>query len=97
MVLAAVVLLLVFLSWVAQTAVVQRALSIPSRYYAKEMCSCLFVLERDEAFCRNEVDEYVPLGTITIDRDQKRVHASGFGFESSASVVDLRRGCRLLP
>ncbi|WP_024678330.1 hypothetical protein [Pseudomonas syringae] len=70
--------------------------TIISAYTAKEYCSCRYVMNNSEAYCRSYAKQYVP-STLTDDAAQKKVVASGLGRTSSASWQGERQGCRLLP
>ncbi|NVL44530.1 amidase, partial [Pseudomonas syringae pv. actinidiae] len=70
--------------------------TIISAYTAKEYCSCRYVMNNPEAYCRSYAKQYVP-STLTDDAAQKKVVASGLGRTSSASWQGERQGCRLLP
>ncbi|GAO95618.1 hypothetical protein PSA5_22895 [Pseudomonas syringae pv. actinidiae] len=58
--------------------------TIISAYTAKEYCSCRYVMNNPEAYCRSYAKQYVP-STLTDDAAQKKVVASGLGRTSSAS------------
>ena len=65
-------------------------------FTAKSMCSCLWVSDNDEEFCR----EYAALKQVTprisVDHDAKIVKTSLFWILSSkARFVNSRRGCQL--
>lgn len=68
---------------------------VPSRYYAKEYCSCLFVLGFSEEYCRKEVKEFLPYRTLETDFTLKAVRATAFGREATAKYLGGREGCRL--
>jgi hypothetical protein len=48
-------------------------LQLLTRYAAKELCSCLFVMERDEIYCREWTRQAPNLRTYRIDWSEKRV------------------------
>lgn len=68
---------------------------IISAYYAKEACSCLYVLTRDEPQCHEMVRQYVPISSFENDRAGRRVVVRGLGRRSVATFVDERHGCKL--
>ena len=70
---------------------------ILSAYSAKEYCSCRFVMGFDEAYCRGYVKQYLPLGRLEEDREQRQVFADGLGRRNQAAWGGSREGCRLLP
>ena len=71
--------------------------SIISSFYAKQMCSCLFVVGQTEERCRNESRQYVPISGYEIDWDGKAVTVSGLGRTNRAHFVNERLGCVLDP
>ena len=70
--------------------------SIISAYTAKEYCSCRYVMNNSEAYCRAYVKQYVS-STLTDDPVRKVVGATGLGRSASASWLGPRQGCRLDP
>lgn len=70
--------------------------SIISAYTAKEYCSCRYVMNNSEAYCRGYVKQYVP-STLIDDPVRKTVKASGLGRGASATWLGVRQGCRLDP
>jgi hypothetical protein len=64
------------------------------RYTAKETCSCTFVMEMDEAFCRAFTRANPPVASSSINRDDKTVSASALLLWSArARFVDDQVGC----
>ncbi len=73
-------------------------LQLITAYTAKEMCSCLFVLEQPEDFCRTWTRQSPAIATYRVDRQAKRVEASALLlWGASARLVDAQRGCALEP
>lgn len=68
---------------------------IISSYYAKEACTCLYVLQRSESQCHEMVRQYVPISSFQNDAASKKVHVRGLGQGSVATFIDVRHGCRL--
>lgn len=86
---------LALLAW--QHRVALRAFpGIISAYTAKEYCSCRYVMNNTEAYCRGYVRQYLP-SRLTDDPLHKVVTASGLGRSSTASWLGPRQGCRLKP
>jgi len=69
--------------------------AIISSYYAKEMCTCVFVIEQTEPVCHNIVRQYVPVQEVTIDQEKKRVTVTGLFRTNSASYQGPQYGCTL--
>ncbi|MCP6690690.1 amidase [Pseudomonas donghuensis] len=70
---------------------------ILSAYSAKEYCSCRYVMNFDEHYCRGYVRQYLPLSRLDEDAQQRLVSAAGLGGENRAQWQGPREGCRLLP
>ncbi|MGF1508951.1 MAG: hypothetical protein ACFB9M_05550 [Myxococcota bacterium] len=71
-------------------------LELVTAYRAKEVCSCIFVMEQDEAFCRRYTAEEPDVATFSVDHEQKRVRTTAFFlWGASARFVGDRFGCVL--
>jgi hypothetical protein len=91
------VLLAVALVWIQfQPNSLQEARSIPAGYYAKEFCSCRFVIGFDTSFCMDEVREFPSASRITVLEKEKRIEATLFGVMRTAKWMGPREGCRLM-
>ncbi len=66
-----------------------------SAFYAKEFCSCYFVLERDEDFCHQEHAASVPQIGFSLDKENQIV-SSGLIIKSRAKFTGTRFGCLIL-
>ena len=77
-----------------------KKLELLVRYYAKETCSCLFVVEQSREYCQKSLkNRNIPAALVpalTINNNKKTVHAGLFFFYSSAKWIDRYQGCRLL-
>lgn len=72
-------------------------LKLLTRYRAKELCSCLFVMEMDEAFCDRWTTQPPDVATYTIDRKRREVRTQAMMyFAARARFVDAHFGCRLV-
>ncbi len=69
--------------------------SIISSFYAKMMCSCLFVHKQDEISCHNFARQYVPIQKATVSVKDKSVTVKGLWRTNTASFVNQRAGCKL--
>jgi hypothetical protein len=65
------------------------------RQKAKEMCSCLFVMKRDEAWCRAWTKVTPDVAEAEIDRERRRVTAVALGFYRSNASFREGLGCAL--
>lgn len=73
-------------------------LVLVTAYTAKDACTCLFVMERDEGFCRAFVKASPAVARLTIDREQRAVEASAvLLWGARARYVDAHDGCVLEP
>lgn len=71
-------------------------LTLVVRYTAKETCSCTFVMEMDEAFCRAFTKANPPVASASIDRATRTVTSNALGLWSAkARFVDDQVGCIL--
>jgi hypothetical protein len=70
-------------------------------YHAKNMCTCLFVVEQTEEFCKDmskttpNIDDFG--GEYIIDREKKSVTAKIIIVQATAQWKDERLGCLLTP
>ncbi len=71
--------------------------SIISAYYAKELCSCLWVVGLPEPDCHDWVTQYIPIKEARVNEASQRVTILGLGRVSQARYVGSREGCTLEP
>ena len=65
-------------------------------YRAKDVCSCMYVMGRDEEYCRNWTKASPNLATITVDEEAKSVHTEALQYWSATAVfVSDNQGCVL--
>jgi hypothetical protein len=69
---------------------------VVSAFYAKEVCSCLFVVGQTEDYCHEYGKQIIPIWTKTIDTKNKRVKAWGLWESTEASFISLRSGCQIV-
>lgn len=69
--------------------------SIISSWYAKEFCSCHFVVERDEDFCHNIARQWVAIDDFELIAEAKTVTVTGLGRTNTARYQSERYGCVL--
>lgn len=71
-------------------------LQLVTAYTAKDACSCLFVMEREEAFCQAFVKASPAVARLTIDTEKKVVESTALLlWNARARFVDERQGCVL--
>lgn len=71
-------------------------LELVTTYTAKDACTCLFVLRRDEAYCRAFVKANPEVARLTIYREQKMVETTALLlWGARARLVDERTGCQV--
>jgi hypothetical protein len=69
-------------------------LELVTTYTAKDACTCLFVMERDEAYCRAFVRASPSVAHLTIDSEKKVVETTALLlWGARARLVDERTGC----
>jgi hypothetical protein len=70
--------------------------ALAAAYRAKETCSCLFVQERDEAYCRAWTEAKPDVARVEVDAAARALRARALLLWSArAHHVDARRGCVL--
>lgn len=68
----------------------------PSGALSKEMCSCIFVSNQDEDYCRSVTKEGRILAKYEIDYNRKEVWARGANFRAMSKLSDKSRfGCNI--
>lgn len=65
------------------------------RQKAKEMCSCVFVMKRDEPWCRAWTKVTPDVAKAEIDHERKRVTAVALGLYRSNASLREGLGCAL--
>lgn len=71
-------------------------LQLVTGYTAKDFCSCLFVMEQTEAYCRAWTKASPAVARIRIDERRKVVSASAaILWGAEARFVDAQQGCVL--
>ena len=71
-------------------------LELLTRYRAKNLCSCLFVMERGEKYCSAWTSQAPRLATYSIDWDAREVSTQAMMYwGAKARFVDAERGCVL--
>lgn len=72
-------------------------LELLTRYRAKEMCSCLFVMEQTEPYCASYTVQPPDLATYTVDWDKKEVRTQAMMYWGArARFQGPLWGCRLV-
>ena len=64
-------------------------------YTAKNLCSCLFVMERDRDSCYGDMIGAVEQIPVEVDSDAQTVRASIFGVITGEASHERGRGCSL--
>ena len=71
-------------------------LQLATSYSAKEACSCLFVMEQTEAYCRNWTKASPAVASFRVDWEEKTVESGALlMWGRRARYIDERRGCVL--
>ncbi len=71
-------------------------LELITAFTAKQMCTCVFVMNHDEAFCRNWVAESPPVATVSVNLADQTTEAEALlMWGASAHFVSERFGCLL--
>jgi hypothetical protein len=70
-------------------------LSLATAFAAQEGCSCRFVMERDDAFCRDWIRVSPDIARITVDEQAKTVTSRALMGWKRTARFDPVDGCRL--
>ena len=71
-------------------------LELLTRYKAKDFCSCMFVMKRDENYCRDWTVASPNLASIKVDKELKVVRTQAIHYWSAtARYINERTGCTL--
>ncbi len=79
---------------VFSTGCIELAKIVPN-YYAKEMCSCLFVMEQDRNYCDESIKQDPPPQKIKVNYKDKTVKAIFYIFKEKAIWVSDEEGCQI--
>lgn len=80
------------------TYLVPALLPVPgmaASFYAREMCSCMFVSDRDEAFCLRYARQIIDPSSIQVDLQTRTVRVRVWKVEREGYYKDHRSGCGL--
>ncbi len=69
---------------------------VVSAFYAKEVCSCLFVEKQTETYCHEYGKQIIPIWTKEIDLKNRKVKAWGLWESTEASFISSRSGCQIV-
>jgi hypothetical protein len=64
-------------------------------FYAKEFCSCRYVMGQSLDYCHSYARQYLPISTFALDEAAKRVTVRATFVTRSARWLGPRDGCRL--
>lgn len=71
-------------------------LKVVSSSFAKEFCSCYFVVEQDVNYCENNAKQIVPISKYKIDKEKKTIMGFGLGQNTLVEYRGKRLGCRIV-
>lgn len=66
-----------------------------SSSFVKEFCSCIFVEDQKENYCKDYASYIVPVNSYRLDRERKMVQASFLFTDSIAKYTGEKFGCQL--
>jgi len=69
---------------------------IISAFYAKEWCSCHYVMKRDETFCHNYARQFIDIDQFENNEQETTVTVQGLGVTTRAMFIGEREGCLIL-
>ena len=90
---ALLLVLLVFITW--NWIYVRSFPPILPGFYAKEFCSCRFVMQQNDGYCRVYARQWLPISSLTVDEAARRITVTGLLVTRSARWISDREGCRL--
>ena len=64
-------------------------------FYAKEFCSCRFVVGQTAPFCHDYARQWLPINGFYLSEPKRCVTVSALGQTRSAGFLNRREGCRL--
>lgn len=64
-------------------------------FYAKEFCSCRFVVGQSVPFCHDYARQWLPINHFYLSEPQRCVTVTALGQTRSAGFLNRREGCRL--
>lgn len=67
-----------------------------SAQYAKEYCSCRFVLGQNDKYCAQAVEQVIGVSDYKVNLEEKSVWARGLARESTAIYQTKTSGCLLV-
>lgn len=67
-----------------------------SSSYAKEYCSCYYVVGQSKEYCQAYSRQILPVSSYDINESDKKISAKGLGFASEAKFIDDRKGCEII-
>ena len=71
-------------------------LELLTRYKAKDFCSCMFVMQRDEDYCRDWTVASPNLASIKVDKEERTVTTQAIHYWSAtARYTGQKTGCTL--
>jgi|LNFM01.1.fsa_nt_gb hypothetical protein len=71
-------------------------LALLTSYAAKEMCSCVFVMKKDEPFCLRFTRANPNIRTVRVNYEGRFVDAfAALAWGARARFISQREGCRL--
>jgi hypothetical protein len=64
-------------------------------FYAKEFCSCRFVVGQSVPFCHDYASQWLPTNGFYLSEPKRCVTVTALGQTRSAGFLNRREGCRL--
>jgi hypothetical protein len=64
-------------------------------FYAKEFCSCRFVVGQSVNFCHDYASQWLPISQFYLSEPKRCITVTALGQTRSAGFVNQREGCRL--
>jgi hypothetical protein len=89
------IIIFTFVALIASSCKLEMMMEAPSMALAKDICSCLFVANQTDSYCKNLTRYQRMLAKFKVNREEKTVLAKGLGNYSKAIYQSDRLGCTI--
>jgi len=84
------------LSLILLTSCKHPIIPVVAASFAKEYCSCRFVVGQTEKYCKSYASQIVSVSSFSEDLNNKYVSAAAFGHLASSQFINKKYGCDLI-
>lgn len=68
---------------------------LPS-YYAKQYCSCFYVMGQSPKYCHNWTRQWAPISDFQHNEESQEIFVTAFRSNSRAKFISDKKGCRII-